>query len=68
MRYVTIEPLKAGARSELIIKLVNPTPHQTTINLLKLCLEETTTGDTSIDESTEVLEKKVFILTSYSFL
>lgn len=34
MRIVTVEPLRAGQVSELIVKLCNPTQHQTTVTFL----------------------------------
>lgn len=40
VRIVTVEPLRAGKPSELIIKLINPTQHQTTITFLALDSEE----------------------------
>ncbi|KAJ3641470.1 hypothetical protein Zmor_027977 [Zophobas morio] len=38
IRIVTVEPLRAGRPSELIIKFTNPTQHQTTITILSLVL------------------------------
>lgn len=40
IRIVTVEPLRAGRVSELIIKICNPTQHQTTVTLLPILLDE----------------------------
>nr|CAH7743499.1 unnamed protein product [Callosobruchus chinensis] len=40
IRIVTVEPLRAGKTSELIIKFTNPTQHQTTITFFELNLNE----------------------------
>ncbi|XP_017777117.1 PREDICTED: dynactin subunit 4 [Nicrophorus vespilloides] len=36
IRIVTVEPLRIGKQCELLIKLINPTQHQTTITILPL--------------------------------
>lgn len=38
VKIVTVEPLRAGQPSELILKFTNPTQHQTTITILHLDL------------------------------
>lgn len=40
VRIVTVEPLRAGNDSELLLKFSNPTQHQTTITLLPLTYED----------------------------
>lgn len=40
VRFVTVEPLRAGQTVELIIKFTNPTQYQTTITILDLDLDE----------------------------
>lgn len=40
IRIVTVEPLRAGNDCELILKFINPTQHQTTVNFLPLSYEE----------------------------
>ncbi|CAH0553048.1 unnamed protein product [Brassicogethes aeneus] len=40
IRIVTVEPLRAGQTSELIIKFTNPTQHQTVVSFLEIALDE----------------------------
>lgn len=60
VRIVTVEPLRAGKVSELLIKLCNPTQYQTTISLSKLVIEEIISEETKPEEPpSENVEKKV---------
>lgn len=59
VRFVTVEPLRAAVKCELIIKIINPTPHQTTISFSQINLEEHKQEDVSFEEPAEVAEKKV---------
>lgn len=61
----TCEPLRAGKLSNLIIKIVNPTPYQTTIQLLPIGNEKTSASgansldsdDTETTDSTSLISK-----------
>ena len=51
---MTCEPLQVDKKSELIIKLCNPTQHQTTVQFLPLpCAED------DLEEREEEIEKKI---------
>jgi dynactin-4 len=52
IRIVTVEPLRAGRSSELIIKFTNPTQHQTTITFLPLDLSSEVIEDSYKKEET----------------
>ncbi|GLV37403.1 Dynactin 4 p62 subunit [Carabus blaptoides fortunei] len=52
VRIVTVEPLRAGQVSELIVKLCNPTQHQTTVTFLPIQGAGTSSGaETEISDS-----------------
>lgn len=54
IRVVTCEPLQVDKQSELIIKLCNPTQHQTTVQFLPLpCAED------DLEEGENEIEKKI---------
>jgi len=54
IRVVTCEPLQVDKQSELIIKLCNPTQHQTTVQFLPLpCAED------DLEEREKEIEKKI---------
>lgn len=57
----TCEPLRAGEESNLIIKVVNPTPYQTTVTLLPLKEEiPAVEEEEPVEESSSVISKYLF--------
>jgi len=54
IRVVTCEPLQVDKQSELIIKLCNPTQHQTTVQFLPLPFAED-----DLEETEKEIEKKI---------
>ncbi|KRT81399.1 hypothetical protein AMK59_5019, partial [Oryctes borbonicus] len=68
IRIVTVEPLRAGQPSELLLKFINPTQHQTVITILNLSampdvLQEDKMPDTSTEEELKPIEKEPLSLT-----
>jgi hypothetical protein len=60
IRIVTCEPLRVGKEGQLIIKLCNPSQHQTTIQLLPLpsAEEDLEEREKEIEEKKRQAEKK----------
>lgn len=60
VRLFTVEPLRKGRQCEMILKLSNPTPHETTITFLALPTpeEEKLEIEEQISQSFEVMEKR----------
>lgn len=54
IRIVTCQPLQVDKKSELIIKLCNPTQHQTTVQFLPLPFAED-----DLEEREKEIEKKI---------
>lgn len=56
IRIVTVEPLRAGQISELIIKVCNPTQHQTSVTFLPITSEDLIVKNESDDADTKATE------------
>lgn len=59
IRIVTVEPLRSGKTSELIVKFTNPTQHQTIITIMDVNLEEQAqfVEDQKLNDVTESLDQ-----------
>ncbi|CAH1960029.1 unnamed protein product [Acanthoscelides obtectus] len=62
IRIVTVEPLRSGKTSELIVKFTNPTQHQTTITFFELDLDEVESVVTEeVAEVAESFEQSLYL-------
>ncbi|XP_015600489.1 dynactin subunit 4 [Cephus cinctus] len=59
IRIVTCEPLRVGVASELLLKICNPTQHQTQISLLPLDTPTTPTTVTASGEEQELKRENI---------
>lgn len=66
IRIVTVEPLRAGQKVELLLKFINPTQHQTVVSILDLSMlpenieEDKSLIETTVEEETKTVEVFVY--------
>ncbi|KAK5650079.1 hypothetical protein RI129_001113 [Pyrocoelia pectoralis] len=58
VRLITVEPLRAGKVSELLIKFINPTQHQTTVTILPYKVQDDLTLEECKSEIAQQPEEK----------
>lgn len=66
---MTVQPLRAGKTSELLLKFLNPTQHQTSITLLPLDLMEPAENESAVVVKESTVEgvclRSAFILNRF---